>query len=93
MNMKNMGNLNEKGGAELKNEFVFCLIDSICEGNDESISKLILMLSEVSLTSMATHLMALFLQSMAFQDYRAANQLKKEIVHFIEINDYQLSLN
>ena len=29
MNMKNMSNLNEKGVAELKNEFGFCLINEI----------------------------------------------------------------
>jgi len=85
--MKNMGNLDEKGVAELKNEFVFYLIDSICQGNDDSSSKLISMLSEVSLSSMATNLMASFLQAMACEDYQAANQLKREIVHFVEIND------
>ncbi len=82
-----MGNLDEKGAAELKNEFVFCLIDSICEANDESNSKLISMMNQVSLTSMTVHLMASFLQAMAHEDYCAAHFLKKEIIHFVEVND------
>ncbi len=71
----------------MKREFVYYFIDSICEGNDESDFKIRQMLTEVSLNSITTHLMASFLQAMAEEDYTAAHFLKNEIIHFVEVDD------
>ena len=68
----------------IKEEFVYLLIDHICnEGNN--LEKLLKMMEYVSLNPICLRLLKFFLNAISNEDYASAQNLKNEIIQFIDV--------